>query len=861
MKNYLIIWLLLGGLYAKSQPAKRIYLANDDHTDYMWTANEAPYDSAFVHMLDYYLDQIDSTRNFPADFQTRFNCDGSYWLRTYEKYRSPAQFDRLVRALRSGHISSPLTTLVSTYGAQPTEAVLRGMYYAGQLERRLGLRFPMAVAMENQTMPLGLSSLWAGSGARYSWRGVCGCASRIPNTSLAQRRHPLYRYTGLDGSSVIMKWHSLLGTNNVSLGGYAEARQEQVSTDPVGKMTRFVDDLDRICGTPLTYPYHVIGAFGFGWDDLATFVSPAFITAAQNGTTSQRRVRVSNEVDFFDDIASTYPRLPAESLSYGNEWDTYSVSMNETTAKVRRATEKLRTAEALASVVSLQDKSFTNALDQERRQAWEAFGLYWEHNWTADGPVSQKDRAEWQIKIQNQITGYTDSLFRRSLATLGEQIPRAARPRFFVFNPLSWERSDVADLEYNGIEPVRIIDVATGREATSQVVVHGEKKYLRIWAENIPAVGYRLFEIQPGLPAKSAQAASVVGDYFQNPFFKIRLRRSGVISEWYDRKANNRSLVKASDGRYLNDLGQTALDEGEPLMVENAGPVSVTLKAVSRQPVLHTVRITLFKNSPRLEIQDSIQENFQDLKTWTFPFDLNTPTTRHEELGAILTAKNETRGGHYASQNARYDWLTFNHFADVSNDTYGVTLSNVDCSFFKLGGSTPDSLRENASQIHALAGGQTDPYRDTLMLGIYNQYGQKDFLYQFALTTHQAPFDATSAMKFSLEHQNPLVAAMVTGTTSEATGPTFSLLTVSDPAVLLWSVKPAEEGSERGLIARFWNFNPKAVQPTLKLVRPVRSAWQTTHLETDEQRVNPTKGGLRMDFNQHQLKTYRLVVE
>jgi alpha-mannosidase len=861
MKNLLIIWFLLGGLYAKSQPANRIYLANDDHTDYMWTANEAAYDSAFVHMLDYYLDQIDSTRTFLANFQTRFNCDGSYWLRTYEKYRTPAQFDRLVRALRSGHISSPLNTLVSTYGAQPTEAVLRGMYYAGHLERRLGLRFPMAVAMENQTLPLGLSALWAGSGARYSWRGVCGCASRIPNTSLAQRRYPLYRYTGLDGSSVIMKWHSLLGTNNVSLGGYAEARQEQVSTDPIGKMTRFVDVLDTMCGSPITYPYHVIGAFGFGWDDLDTFVSPAFITTAQTGTTPQRQVRVSNEVDFFEDIARTYPRLPAEAVSYGNEWDTYPVSMNETTAKVRRATEKLRTAEALASVVSLQDKAFTNSLDQARRQAWEAFGMYWEHDWTADGPVSQKDRAEWQIKIQNQITGYTDSLFQRSLATLSGQIPQATRPRFLVFNPLSWERSDVADLEYSSTEPVRIVDVATGREVASQGVMHRGKRYLRLWAENLPPVGYRLYEIQPGTPTQSAQAASVVGDYFQNPFYKIRLRRSGVLSEWYDRKANNRSLIKASDGRFLNDLGQVGLDEGEPLVVENAGAVSVTLKAVSRQPVRHTVRITLFKNSPRLEIQDSIQENFGDLKTWTFPFDVTNATTRHEELGAILTARQETHGGHYASQNARYDWLTFNHFADVSNDTYGITLSNVDCSFFKLGASTPDSLDENSSIIQALAGGQTDPYRDTLMLGIYKQYGQRDFLYQFALTTHQGAFDPTSAMKFSLEHQNPLVASMVTGTTSEATSPTFSLLAVSDPAVLLWSVKPAEEGNESGLIARFWNFNPKAVQPTLKFVRPVRSAWQTSHLETEEQRIKPTKGNLKMNFNQHQLKTYRLVVE
>lgn len=60
----------------------------------------------------------------------------------------------------------------------------------------------------------------------------------------------------------------------------------------------------------------------------------------------------------------------------------------------------------------------------------------------------------------------------------------------------------------------------------------------------------------------------------------------------------------------------------------------------------------------------------------------------------------------YSSQNARYDWQTFNHFANMSEADYGVTISNLDCSFFKLGRSSVYTLDENASQTSALAGGQ-----------------------------------------------------------------------------------------------------------------------------------------------------------
>ncbi|CAN5525079.1 hypothetical protein BH23BAC1_BH23BAC1_19940 [soil metagenome] len=850
--------VILNQVYAQQ---KKIYLAIDDHTDYMWTANEAEYDSAFVNMLDYYLDQIDATNSNPPDFQSRFNCDGSYWIKVYQKYRSPEQYERLINSIRSGHISSPLNFLVSTYGGQPTEAVLRGMYHAGQLEREHNLRFKLAVSMENQTLPLGLSSLWAGSGAKYSWKGVCGCASRISNETLSDRRHQIYHYTGQDSRSVIMKWYNL-GIDNYRLGGYAEARGVQKPVDPITEICSIVEDLDDMCQTSTKdagYPYHIAGAFGYGWDDLETYISPEFITSAQKSTNESRAVRISNQEDFFEEVESHYPDLPKESVSYGNEWDTYPVSMNETTARVRRATEKLRSAEGLYSLVSLKNKDFATNLNSLRSLAWESYGLYWEHDWTADGPITQKERAEWQIKICNQITAYTDTLFNLSKAELGNIIKASSASQFYVFNPLSWTRNDVADFPYENKLPVKVIDLTTKKEVASQVILKEGKQHIRIWAEEIPSVGYKVFEIRQGKPKTFPQAANFSGNYMSNAYHRIRLQKSGVITELFDLKASNRQLVKSVEGKYVNDLGQTDLDQGEELVIENAGPVSVTLKAVSSNPVKHEVKVTMFANSPRIEIENHIQENFKDLKTWAFSFDLDNPTTHHEELGAILTAKKETSGGDYASQNARYDWQTFNHFAHISEAEYGITLSNLDCSFFKLGNSSPDSLWEQSSQINALAGGQTDP-----KLGINNQFGAESFRYHFAITTHSAAFDPVSSMKFSLEDQNPLVSSQIKGKPDAGplhSSPKFSLLNINDPSVLLWSLKPSEEGIQQGLIARFWNLNKMEVDPEISLAQPILEAWHTSHIETNEMELQPDSGRLSVKFSPLQLNTYRLFPE
>ena len=170
--------LILGAGQAHGQQ-KRIYIANDDHTDYMWTADVETYNRVFVDLLDFHSRLADQTAGEPAPYQSRFNADGSFWLWAYERSKSPAEFHRLIGRVKDGQIGVPLTTLASCYGGQPAEAVLRGMYYAGRLERRHGLRFPIALSMENQTQPLGLASLWAGSGARYSWKGVCSCASKL----------------------------------------------------------------------------------------------------------------------------------------------------------------------------------------------------------------------------------------------------------------------------------------------------------------------------------------------------------------------------------------------------------------------------------------------------------------------------------------------------------------------------------------------------------------------------------------------------------------------------------------------------------------------------------------------------------
>ena len=154
-----------------------------------------------------------------------------------------------------------------------------------------------------------------------------------------------------------------------------------------------------------------------------------------------------------------------------------------------------------------------------------------------------------------------------------------------------------------------------------------------------------------------------------------------------------------------------------------------------------------------------------------------------------------------APNHARYDWQTLNHFADISGEGVGVTLANADCLFMKVGDSTVTALDTASPQISVLVGGQIDGEN----LGIPRQGGDSHFVQRFALQTHAA-YDEAAAMRFALAHQNPLVAAPVTGQQPHYPETTYSLLKISDPRVLLWSLKPAEDGIESaGIALRVWN--------------------------------------------------------
>jgi alpha-mannosidase len=192
----------------------------------------------------------------------------------------------------------------------------------------------------------------------------------------------------------------------------------------------------------------------------------------------------------------------------------------------------------------------------------------------------------------------------------------------------------------------------------------------------------------------------------------------------------------------------------------------------------------------------------------------------------------------------------------MSDGSNGMIISNRDAYFMKTGNSTITKLDCLTPQISVLAGGQIDAPG----LGLVNQDGDSYFENFFALKADKNGFNAAEAMKFSLEHQNPLVAGTITGKDG-LYGSQFSLFTTPDPDLIIWTIKPAEEGIGNGIILRVWNMNNRDVNCTISSAFPVRKCFNTTHIETDISEIVPVDGQLKHLIGHNRLQTFRIFLK
>ena len=162
-----------------------------------------------------------------------------------------------------------------------------------------------------------------------------------------------------------------------------------------------------------------------------------------------------------------------------------------------------------------------------------------------------------------------DQLYTLAKANLATQIKlNSANQHFFVFNPLSWTRTDYTDYPYTGPLPVHVIDVGTNNEVKSKIINKDGAQYLRILAPGVPSAGYKVFEIRngPGHIFQIQEQLIIAHHIIDNDYFTIKFRNQGVITSLIDKKNGNKQLVNSGSNQdYINNLSLNDTYEGNAI--------------------------------------------------------------------------------------------------------------------------------------------------------------------------------------------------------------------------------------------------------------------------------------------------------
>jgi alpha-mannosidase len=832
----LAVLLALPACFSTSSRAHDVYLMNDNHSDYGWNATTEAYDEAMAAEFDYYLNQIELTRNDPPESQGRFNADSWWYLYNYEQKRSSFVFERLIEAIRSGHITVPLNPFVLLYGAIPTEAAIRAGYYPGRMEREHGIKFRLAQYIENATTPWGIASIWAASGVDFSWKGICGCVTETP-----YREHTtdVFRWRGPDGQEILKKWYEFDNKkNNMSYGGYAEARSH-LSLDRIDAAIHRT--FRRTPEIPVT------GLFGAGWDDVAYTTDRLVQTAREwnRRAAPADRVIVSNGVDYFEALEPHVQHLPVLEGGWGMDWDLWPAALSRWTTRTRNAFERLRSVEMLMVLASIGDESLWHEMRPRIEVALTDYFKYFEHSWGGTSEMLVREllakKKQWAESFERAIAAAD----KAATAALSGMFETGDDRRVVVVNPLGFARTDYADLPLSGDTPLRVVDVATGQAAPSQTIQADGEARLRFLARDVPALGYRQYRLEPGEPPSLPPAATVGEDRIDGDRYRVETGRFGEIVRAFDKQADRDMTASPLN---LVEQGQVT-----GWTAENVGPVSTTLRLDIAGDPDRIVRLTLFRDVDRLEIENIVAGAPEAELSYIFDFGLEDFTIHFEEVGAIARPGPVAEGGNFLP-GTNAEFMTLNHFASVADGNYSVTLSNWDAMAMRVGDSTQQQFDLSSSRIGVLGVG--NPRNAEFEA----QGGAEYFVNRFALVGDPEGFSGARAMQASLAHQNPLRAiALPPRQSGPLTAAVSSMAAVDASNVVVVGFKPAEE-RDGGYVLRLWELEGREtpIAVDISAFQPMR-AFETTLIETDRAPATLQAGKIMSGIGANEMKTFRFV--
>lgn len=862
-----------GHYQAALTPQKKwtLYLIPHIHLDIGYSDYQAKIAAIHSHVIDEAMEMMAAHPDF------RFSLDGSWPLQQFMETRTPAQQQHAIAAMRNQQLFVPANYANLLTGFPTAETLLRSLYPSADFSREHSTPFNYATITDVPSWSWSYASILASAGVHDLLGGSNNYRAPVLLQGKLDENSPVW-WQGPDGQKVLL-WYSRIYQQMQMLFGLPPELAAGEDTLPL-----FMQQYERS-------GYHADAAILYGSQVENTDLFPAQSTLAAkwNSAYAYPRIEYSGFHHALESIAAQFGSdIPTISGDGGPYWEDGIASDAYYAAMERRNEDRAPSAEKLATLTSLVNPLLAAnkpALDR----MWTNMVLMDEHTWDSYNSVSQPASLEAikQLAIKDQYAvnakAEVDFIARNSMASLVNSI--SAYPgSLVVFNTLNWERSGpvAVDLD-NGDE---IVDASTGQAVPVEVLAsHNGFDRVRFVAQNVPAVGYKVYTTRHGSRAATAPQIEQTTT-IESPYYRVTLDpATGAIRSIFDKQLQRELVNQQSPYRFGQYLYVTGADKSPNSVLQystvypkpaldvhpasGGSLVSVTrtpngwvarLKSEDlNTPSIHT-EVRLFDREKKIEIVEDLNKKkvySKEAAYFAFPFAMSHPEFQYEiQTGVVDPAKDMYPG-------AGHEWFSAQHWAGVQQDGMSGSVMPLDASLITLGdifrGNWPKQFGMRPGTIYSYI---MNNYWDTNYAA--GQGGHFRFRFRYVITSATST-DPAALSRMGWEEATPLEVDTVTPQDKALQQPRpldgkqGSFLKMNDPDLLLETWKPAEDGN--GTILRFLDLG--GATRTVSVATPLldlKTVSQTDAVERD-QKALPLTGSHAFQFtvHPHELVTIRLV--
>ena len=561
------------------------------------------------------------------------------------------------------------------------------------------------------------------------------------------------------------------------------------------------------------------------------------------------KIEITNVEGYFDQL-SKKPAYPvfADEMYVETHRGTYTTQAR-TKRNNRKAECALYAAEATSSVATVLGARYPR---KELDAAWKLALFNQFHDILPGSSITlvYEDADRDYAKLFEMTSEVTSD----ALAVLAGKVDTRGRGKpVLVFNPSSWERTGVVEIDA-GMSACHVTD-SRGEILPSQAVA-GRKGRLAVLV-TVPPLGYKVIRIADGRARGAAAVSKVAGRTIRTALLAIRLNAAGQLARVFDRAAGRDGIAAGAAGNRLvlfedipTEYEAWDMDEWideKSFEIRNL----VSVKVVENGPVRTAVRLVwrarrstisqdmiLYGHTRRIDF--ATVADWREKKTLlkvAFPVSVRSRRATYEIPFAVIDRSTQESNPH--------DWARFevpaHKWADLSQADYGVSLLNDS----KYGYDT----KANVMRLSLLRSPNCpDPDADQ---------GRQEFTY--SLLPHQGDWRAGNTVREAFDLNVPLVAAAASSHAGRlaAEGSFLRVRTADGAPAVVTAFKAAEEG--RGFIVRLYEPHGRDTRVTLETPFEIKSAELVNFLEEPKGKIAHRAKSVTFPLAPWKIVTVRLV--